>query len=123
VNKDNISSEYTSNSKQSEKDIYYYSNNLTTEHEEKDDDLNYYASLDCSDEIKQILIKLSLEVKEYENALDLYQNKYAKKKMNKKESINKLEKENSDNTKVISTYKDILSNIIDNKGIDGLVIK
>ena len=109
-----MKTETTSNSNLSENENYSSNNQVTIEPHEHD--LNYYASLNCSDEIKEIIMKLFLEVKEYENTLDQYQYKYMKKKISKKESLDKYKKENLDNMRIISLLKEILEEVNENKG-------
>jgi hypothetical protein len=87
----------------------------------KEQNSNLYTSLNCSEDTKEIIMKLSQELKENENALEKLQLKYEKKKINKKQSINDLENKNKNNKKIISSLKQIIINIIENKGIEIMV--
>lgn len=117
-----METEATSNSNVLEQENY--SSNFEEKIESKDNELNIMG-LDCSDEIKEIIMKLVLEVKEYEKALENYQFKYMKKKISKKESLKIYEQENLEIKKIITLLKDIIMNITEYReiGVEYLVKK
>lgn len=68
-------------------------------------------------------MKLTLENKEYEKALEIYQYKYMKKKLSKKDSIEKFTKENEEKETVINLLRQILLNIFEYQTLEGIVKK